>query len=555
VTATLDLTGEAARMHSAAKQVAQMFHVFPVDNPIVPYCDGVGKGHDSRKCTERGKHPACKWSEWGTQDPDKVDRYFGGNRPHNIGIDCGKSGILVVDEDTEGEWDRLCRDQGVDPPTTFTVRTARGRHIYFRQPDGTHLGNKEGAIRGYKINVRGTGGFVVGPGSLHATGVIYKIAKPLADAIPVPDWLIKALKAKLTSNGQHGETGSSDDDRAWWREGPIPYGNHHNAIVAAAGWCRTMGHTIDEAKPYVRDVLSRCVDSAYTEEEAFTELDDVYGRYDAGHRLEDRRVAAAIAGADNGVMTTCLDCGESIPLRDLAAHDEQVHGRTEGALPDGYRATDVGNAARLLAIANGKIRHVHAWGKWLVYQDGRWIIDENDVLVTEDAKGVARLLFKMAATINGNKDLRERVWNWALRSETSGAISAMVRLARGAPGILVEHEQLDADPHLLNVHNGTIDLRAGTLRPHDPADLITIQCPVDYDPNAKAPLWEACVERWQPDPTVRDYVQVGPEPAPPASPPRRSTSTTDPAATASPSSGARSNTHSATTPSSPTRAC
>jgi putative DNA primase/helicase len=84
----------------------------------------------------------------------------------------------------------------------------------------------------------------------------------------------------------------------------------------------------------------------------------------------------------------------------------------------------------------------------------------------------------------------------------------MVRLARGAPGILVEHEQLDAQPYLLNCLNGTVDLRNGTLQAHDPGDLLTLQCPVAYDPDAQAPLWEACIERWQPDLTVRDYVQL-----------------------------------------------
>jgi hypothetical protein len=34
-------------------------------------------------------------------------------------------------------------------------------------------------------------------------------------------------------------------------------------------------------------------------------------------------------------------------------------------------------------------------------------------------------------------------------------------------------QQLDADPWALNVLNGTVDLRTGDLRPHDPADLIT----------------------------------------------------------------------------------
>ena len=177
--------------------------------------------------------------------------------------------------------------------------------------------------------------------------------------------------------------------------------------------------------------------------------------------------------------------------------------------PDGHRPTDVGNAHRLLQHAGGRIRYVHAWGKWIVYQHGRWIIDEKDALVTEAAKQVARGLYALAAkTAAENPNEAKPIWAWALKSDTSGAIAAMIRLARGAPGILVDHEQLDADPWLLNASNGTIDLRTGQLQDHNPADLCTLQTPVAYNPDATAPLWESCIERWQPDDTVRDYVQV-----------------------------------------------
>ena len=44
-----------------------------------------------------------------------------------------------------------------------------------------------------------------------------------------------------------------------------------------------------------------------------------------------------------------------------------------------------------------------------------------------------------------------------------------------------------------NVLNGTVDLHTGRLLPHNPDDLCTQQCPVAYDPNARAPLWEACL--------------------------------------------------------------
>jgi P4 family phage/plasmid primase-like protien len=178
-------------------------------------------------------------------------------------------------------------------------------------------------------------------------------------------------------------------------------------------------------------------------------------------------------------------------------------------LPDGHRATDVGNAARLVEAAADRLRYVHAWGKWLVYHRGRWIVDDKDALVTEIAKQVPRGLYKLAAKVAADDtEAAKEIWMWALMSDKSSAISSMIRLARGTPGLLVSHEDLDADPWLLNVANGSIDLRTGEFRDHDPADLCTLQSPVRYDPDAQAPLWAACLKRWQPDESVLTYIQT-----------------------------------------------
>jgi len=198
------------------------------------------------------------------------------------------------------------------------------------------------------------------------------------------------------------------------------------------------------------------------------------------------------------------------PASDGACADQQPDDDVRAfTFPDGHRPTDVGNAARLLRVAGRRLRYVHAWGKWLVYQRGRWIIDEKDALVTEIAKQVAKGLFELASkTADREPGNAKPIWVWALKSSTSGAIAAMIRLARGAPGILVDHEDLDADPWALNVANGTLDLRTGELRPHNPADLCTLQAPIAYDRDATAPLWNECLARWQPDDAVLDYIQV-----------------------------------------------
>jgi putative DNA primase/helicase len=144
-----------------------------------------------------------------------------------------------------------------------------------------------------------------------------------------------------------------------------------------------------------------------------------------------------------------------------------------------------------------------------VYQHGRWIVDEKDALVTEKAKQVARNLYKLAAKTSATDPKEaDRIWAWPLKSDTAGHIAAMIRLARGVDGLIVNHEDLDADPWILNCANGTIDLRNGEFRDHDPTDLCTLQVPVNYDKDATAPLWDLCLKRWQPDDQVRDYLQL-----------------------------------------------
>ncbi len=63
-------------------------------------------------------------------------------------------------------------------------------------------------------------------------------------------------------------------------------------------------------------------------------------------------------------------------------------------------------------------------------------------------------------------------------------------LASALDGIAIGDPQcFDADPYLLNVENGTIDLRTGEIRAHSHDDLITKLVPIQYDPGASCPRW------------------------------------------------------------------
>lgn len=84
----------------------------------------------------------------------------------------------------------------------------------------------------------------------------------------------------------------------------------------------------------------------------------------------------------------------------------------------------------------------------------------------------------------------ESLRGWVQASEMKPRIDAALKLA--ADQLAVPAGTLDADPWLVTVANGTVDLRTGELRPHSPADRITQMIPYDYDPQAEADAgaWE-----------------------------------------------------------------
>lgn len=101
-------------------------------------------------------------------------------------------------------------------------------------------------------------------------------------------------------------------------------------------------------------------------------------------------------------------------------------------------------------------------------------------------------MFKAAIHID-DEDLRAKFARHAIRTQSEQRLRAMINLAQ--PERPIAENQLDYDPWLLNVINGTIDLRTGTLRPHQRENYITKLIPIPYDPAASCPTWEAFLER------------------------------------------------------------
>lgn len=158
-----------------------------------------------------------------------------------------------------------------------------------------------------------------------------------------------------------------------------------------------------------------------------------------------------------------------------------------------FNLTDVGNAERLVSEYRGSIRYCHPQARWYIDDGRRWVEDVT-AEIERRAIDTVRGIYAEAAACSSD-DRRRELGKHAMKSESTSRIKAMIEAASWLPGVPVKPEDLDVNPWLLNVENGTLDLRTGILQPHDPEDLITKLAPVVYDPCATAPTWYAVLDR------------------------------------------------------------
>ncbi|MDA2979403.1 MAG: phage/plasmid primase, P4 family [Actinomycetota bacterium] len=173
---------------------------------------------------------------------------------------------------------------------------------------------------------------------------------------------------------------------------------------------------------------------------------------------------------------------------------------------DGFRYTDAGNAERFLHRHAQEVRFVPLWRRWLAYDGTRWRLDHSDTLVAHLAAQIGAQLVQRVPEVYGEPSKLNPLIAAVRRAESAAGVSATLTMAASKPGVAIDHEALDADPWLLNVANGTIDLRTGQRRPHDPLDLLMMVAKVDHDPAAVAPCWELFLEQILPDNEVRRFV-------------------------------------------------
>jgi hypothetical protein len=190
----------------------------------------------------RAKRPLVIWEPLQSVRPsaEQVRNWFSRWPNANIGIVTGEiSNLIVLDIDPKHggdiSLDRLERRFGRLPVTVEAATGGGGGHFYFAHPGGL-IRSRTGLAQG--IDVRGEGGYIVAPPSIHPSGRPYvwtagRSPEDIALAA-LPRWI-------LLSGGVRARRTLSD-----WRRlvhDGVPEGQRNSSIASLAG--HLLWHQID----------------------------------------------------------------------------------------------------------------------------------------------------------------------------------------------------------------------------------------------------------------------------------------------------------------------
>ena len=482
----VDLTAQAHALH------ARGLHPFTCDHPDHPDCIGA---HVKIPCDgQRGMHPTGAWKMWSAAvTPQQIDRAWSKyNGLANIGIACGPSNLVVLDEDQAAELDKWCVTYGVTLPETYEVTTGRGRHLYYEWDHSAKpIGNGSKAFDTFKIDVRGQGGMVIAEASKHASGPDY--VGNGKSIVPLPQNVADLIIAGQ-STPQQQAAGTSQPAAGTGNPNTkmIPQGKRHTALIRYAGRLLKNRNDFAEAEILFRARWELCEQPdgeipeakyhtttctyAFTWTEARDKLVDAYNRWPLGPKPKKAKKAKAAAPKPQAASTTTSSAGGLYDLAD--AHIGE------------YIADTYLKAWFLITKELG----------WMEYDGKRWTSIAEPVIGEAVRLGVLDMYageVQAGATTERLKAISSLF--------SASRIFAIVRIAKGY--LWAKTAEFDAHADLLNVNNGVVDLRDGSIGPHDPALLFTKLCPTNYVPNATHADWIKALAAL-PDDEVRVWLQV-----------------------------------------------
>lgn len=475
-----------------------------------PACDNPAK-HPVGHLVPHGHNDASTELErvrtWFSRPANAADSWV----PWNLAIATGR-GLVVID--AEAKQTRTDLPSGVevlDDWETWTKGTSLpakprvhrtgggGLHLWLRVDDGLRV--KSGNRVLPAIDVKADGGYVLVPPSTHVSGGAYAViadVEPPACSPELVAWLLTVKGGRYVTRRSGAGAPAAPDDYDFRRivaSDGCPAGHRDYFVNDLCFRLRRAGTAIEDAAEALRREWLRMENPA---DDEFSWDACVYKLRRVWDEVQPEDVTDVPAWRPPaGLIGSAPASSKHAGTEPGAASEPEpiVSGRTVAELLDRpeltFKRSDTGNGERFAQRMRDVVRFCVGEQRWYLWDGSRWRADQlNRVLVL--TKEIVRDLYVEAASLQAAE--RDRHEAWAQTSQSLGRREAMLRVAAAEPAIAIAPDDLDADPWLLGVRDGVVDLRTSTFRSPDPADLITRRCEVDFEPTATCPLWLKHVE-------------------------------------------------------------
>lgn len=285
--------------------------------------DGVCVCPERKKCSNPGKHPDARgWQDSARPVPlEGLKEICGSDKAGvevNVGIRTGvetKPGwnLVVVEGDSKEGCDWL---ESFGVLETRTSLTRRGKHYFFLVPENVEVKNSTDIVPDVEgVDVRGRGGYVVAPGSVHFTGHVYRWHND-DEVLPMPDDLLKYIVERqkvIDKTSDHVVKGYVQGHNSLRK---IRRGTRHDALLRVAASLRSRGYDGESFSSAVHTINKTACEEPLDTEEIGEIIEYAF-------QIEPKR--SPVSEEDLGLLQALRTCYESLPFkRPMTTSDKAV---------------------------------------------------------------------------------------------------------------------------------------------------------------------------------------------------------------------------------------
>lgn len=416
--------------------------------------------------------PVGRWRDMSSRSLADIGAWEQDHPDAGLLIDCGKSGLVVVDCDGQ---EGIANWLALDPPLPLAVvNTATGgQHWYYRAHPDHPIGNDQSGKVAPRVDIRGLGGFVIAPPSQDGAGGRWTWAPggPYWDAGRiVPDVVVQRMTARRSEPAalptEFQQDLFDDAEHQFTREQAVTY-------VKAA--MKRLGETKQGFNGAINNFALTCAHFPWlvSRERCGQLVIKVLGErmgWDAPDRDDIATINSAYSATEAGKSWVAAEIAPKVATKaeDSAAADDA----TSLHLPPPGRPMSV--AREILEVREKPLRWYQ--GAYYEHQGRHWTEISDDLIKRWIYRATEHATY---TGLDGKGEPKTMLWS----PSTAKVSNVHDALSRGV--VQVE----DAPVPAMALVNGVLDPATRELLPHDEGRFNLSSLPFAYDPEARCPQW------------------------------------------------------------------